>query len=145
VIEVIRTCTVRAHKPHVCDYCGHVIPCGETYVQSCNKVDGELYTWLAHPHCDRIASAIWNYVAPSEGMDACTFRDAVKTVMREHYCPANCQRWVKDVGCSAGNDMTSCLRRFDEFMQTHSLRWLRPAGGIPYWALVPKTTDKEVG
>lgn len=145
MIEVLRTCTVRARRPHVCDYCGHVIRIGERYVRSCNKFDGQLYTWHSHPHCDRLASAIWDYVCPDEGMDTYTFRDAVQTVMSEHYCPAHCPKWDKHWGCLAGNDMTSCLRRFDEFMQTHRLRRVRPDGEMPYWTLAPNTANKEIG
>lgn len=138
MIEMLSTCTVRARRPYVCDYCGHAILRGEQYVRACNKFDGRLYTWKSHPHCDRLASAVWNYVDPCDGMDAYTFRDAVQTVMYELYCPGNCQLWRKGEGCAAGNDMTTCLMRFDEFMKTHELRTVRDDDGIPYWRLVEK-------
>lgn len=137
MVEVLSTCTVRARRPHVCDYCGHVILRGEQYVRACNKFDGRLYTWKSHPHCDRLASALWDYVDHDEGMDAYTFRDAVQTVMYELYCPGNCPLWRKGEGCAAGNDMTTCLMRFDEFMKTHRLQEARQ-NGIPYWTLAKK-------
>lgn len=138
MVEILSLCTVRARRPHVCDYCGHAILRGEQYVRACNKFDGRLYTWKSHPRCDRLASALWNYVDPCDGMDAYTFRDAVQTVMSEHYCPGNCPRWSKSEGCTAGNDMTTCLMRFDEFMQTHRFAYVRKPSGIRVWEMVKK-------
>lgn len=138
MIEVLSRCTVRARRPHVCDYCGHVIAQCEQYSRACNKFDGRLYTWRSHLHCDRLASALWDYVDPDEGMDMYTFRDAVQTVMAEHYCPGNCPLWDKNDGCLAGNNMTTCLRRFDEFMQAHMFAHVRKPSGIRVWEMVKK-------
>ncbi len=139
MVETIRSSTLRARKPHVCDYCGHVIHRGDRYVRASNKFDGRVYTWKMHEYCGRLSATLWRYVDPDDGgMDTYTFRDAVTTVMSELYCPAHCTRWDADCGCAAGNDMKNCLMRFGEFMRTHELRNVAGPDGIRAWRIVDK-------
>lgn len=137
MIKVLQTCTVRARKPHVCDYCHAPIEKGERYCRSINKSDGEVYTWKAHVHCDHIARAIWDWVGPDEGMDDCTFRECSKQVMHDFYCKDNCATWDGEDGCMEGG-WPACLRKFSEYMKTHRLAHVRKPNGIRVWEMVEK-------
>ena len=141
MVEVLRTSVVRANKPYQCSYCCMPIAKGEKYRRSCNKYDGELYTWRSHLHCAEIASAIWDFADPDPGMDECTFRDCVRQVMSELYCPANCPKWDEDDGC-AEFSWTTCLRKFAEHLKTHELRQCMADSGIRVWRLVPRDTTR---
>ena len=64
-----------ARKPHSCDYCGKLIKKGEEYEWSKNIWEGTIYEWHNHLACGRVASAIWDYVDPDDGMDEDQFMD----------------------------------------------------------------------
>lgn len=144
MLETLSTTTQRARKPHRCNYCCEKIEKGEMYRRSHNKFDGRIYDWLSHLHCAEIASAIWDFADPDEGMTETTFQDCVQQVMDELYCPAHCPKWDEDNGCGKF-DWSACLRKFAEFMKTHELVSERTELGMRAWRLREKKPEEAEG
>lgn len=47
-----------ARKTHQCDWCGEKIIVGQPYVRQCNKDGADVWTWRAHPECNRAANTL---------------------------------------------------------------------------------------
>ena len=108
-----------ARKPHSCDWCDGTISKGEKYHYEVFKYDGELCTWHSHLACTRIASAIWDYVDPYDGMTSDDFTEGCNDVCREFICP-DCEHWNKEYE-DCEKDEQFCLDKLDEFFKTHEL------------------------
>ena len=78
---------VKARKPYKCDYCGRIIVKGEVHDWQKNIYDGSFYEWRCHLSCARVASAIWEYVDPDEGMSDQDFMDGCQEVCQRFICP----------------------------------------------------------
>ena len=115
-IDVIDHRDVIARKPHRCDYCGEWINKGEKYDYQKNIFDGTFYEWHTHLACSRIASAIWDYCDPDEGMSDQVFQDGCQEVCLRFVCP-DCLKWNKEYECD--DDKTYCIDKMDEFFKTH--------------------------
>ena len=109
----------KARKPHKCDWCGQVIEKGEQYEYQKFVYDGQMYDWKAHLACSRVASAIWDYVDPDEGMTDDEFADGCREVCQRFICP-DCQKWDKEYE-ECEDDESYCIDKMDEFFQTHEL------------------------
>lgn len=110
---------VTARKEHCCDWCGKRIRVGEKYHYETFIFDGEFCSWHAHLACSRVASEIWDYVDPDEGMDHCQFQDGCHDVCRRFICP-DCPNWDEGFeDCEKDEDY--CIDRMDEFFKTHEL------------------------
>ena len=108
-----------ARKPHSCDYCGELIGKGEEYEWSKNIWEGTIYEWHSHLPCGRVASAIWDYVDPDDGMDADQFQDGCQEVCQRFICP-DCQKWNREYE-ECEDDESYCIDKMDEFFKTHEM------------------------
>ena len=121
-MEVINRATVKARRPHVCDFCGSEIPKGESYEASTCKNEDRIYTWHSHVHCQNLCDEIWHYVDPDNGMTRDDFLGAVRELTQTFYCPFHCEHYDKEVqDCAEEFDDNLCVRRFAAFMETRRL------------------------
>lgn len=108
-----------ARKPYTCDYCGQQIAKGEEYEWSKHIYDGIIFVWRNHLACGCVASAIWDYCDPDDGMDEDQFQDGCCEVCRRFICP-DCPNWNEEfLDCEM--DESYCIDRMDEFFQGHEL------------------------
>ena len=105
-----------ARKVHKCDYCGDVIHAGERYHHAVMKYDGMVYTWDEHEKCDFIASEIWDYVDPDEGMTEEDFNEGCADLCRCFICP-DCEKYDKDDIC----DEYYCLDKVYDLLKEYEL------------------------
>ncbi|KAK9680599.1 YopX protein [Popillia japonica] len=60
------------------NYCyGTILP-GETYSYATLKDGGEIYEWKSHEKCGTVASELWDYIDPCEGMTAEDFQEGCR-------------------------------------------------------------------
>lgn len=117
--ETLKHGEVVARKRHVCDWCGRHIEKGEKYNYECFKYEGDFCTWHSHLACSRVASAIWGFVDPDDGMDSWEFDEGCAEVCRTFVCPT-CACWIPQLEeCEL--DESYCIERMDEFFKTHEL------------------------
>ncbi len=117
-----------ARKDHGCDYCGCLIRKGEEYKWSKNIWEGRIFEWHNHLACGRVASAIWDYCDPDDGMDEDQFQDGCAEVCRRFICP-DCPEWDKEYDdcmkdepyCIDKMDESYCINKMDRFFETHEL------------------------
>ena len=128
---------VIARKKHTCDYCGEAINVGELHHWGKYIYDGHFYEWRSHLACKRIASAIWDYVDPDEGMSDQEFMDGCQEICQRFVCP-DCPHWNKEYD-DCDKDESYCLDRLDEFFKTYELY---KAGRKAYYAIW-KCREKE--
>lgn len=117
--ENLGTVVRKARKPHKCDWCGRNIEKGEQYEYQKFVFDGDIYDWKTHLACSRVASAIWDYVDPDEGMTAEEFMEGCQEVCQRFICP-DCQKWNKEYE-ECDYDESYCIDKMDKFFQTHEL------------------------
>ena len=137
-VDIIESGTRNARKRHRCDYCGEIIEKGEEYDYQKNIFDGTFYEWYAHLACSRVASAIWDYCDPDDGMSDQDFQDGCQEICQRFVCP-DCPKWNKEYG-DCDDDLTYCIDRMDEFFKTHELY---KAGRKAYYEIW-KCRDKQV-
>lgn len=139
--EHLETKNVIARKQHKCDWCERVIEKGEEHERQKFKYDGELCEWHSHLACSRVASAIWDYADPDDGMDSWMFDEVCAEVCREFICP-DCENW-NDEFHDCEMDESYCIARMDKFFQTHELyRWKRE-GYATFWKCREKQKEGE--
>ena len=118
-VEVIEVRDRKARKSYRCDYCGEVIEKGEEYSYQKNIFDGTFYEWRTHLACSRVASAIWDYCDPDDGMSEQDFYDGCREVCRRFVCP-DCEIWNEEFeNCEM--DKAYCVDKMDEFFNGHEL------------------------
>ena len=118
-VELIESSIKKARKSHRCDYCGEIIEKGEEYDYQKNIFDGTFYEWHTHLACSHVASAIWDYVDPDDGMSDQDFMDGCQEVCQRFICP-DCPEWEKEYG-ECNKDESYCIDKMDEFFKTHEL------------------------
>lgn len=132
---------VKARKPYKCDYCGRIIVKGEVHDWQKYIYDGSFYEWRCHLSCARVASAIWEYVDPDEGMSDQDFMDGCQEVCQRFICP-DCPHWDKEYeGCD--NDESYCIDRMDEFFQKYELYCAGRQGYAHIYKCREKTPKEE--
>lgn len=109
----------KARKPYKCDYCCEVIEKGEVYDDATYVYDNKIYNWRTHQRCSRVASAIWDYVDPDEGMSDQEFMDGCQDICRNFICP-DCPEWNKEYD-DCDKDLSYCIDRMDDFFKGHML------------------------
>lgn len=129
--EMIAQKNVKARKAHHCDYCGGIIEKGELHDWSKHIFDGDFYEWRCHMACARVASAIWDYVDPDEGMSDQDFMDGCQEVCQRFICP-DCPHWNKEYD-DCDEDETFCIDRMDAFFKTHELYMAERRGYAQIW------------
>lgn len=128
--ELIKDECRKARKRHLCNYCGHDIEPGEKYNYSLLKDGGDVYSWRAHEKCNFIATELWDYIDPWEGLDEDQFQEGCFDFSRAFVCP-DCEKWDMDAGCD--DDESYCLDKIYELLQKYELvcigrdRWYRKA------------------
>ena len=117
--ENLGTTIRKARKNHKCDWCEKVIQKGEQYEYQKFVYDGDMCDWKAHLACSRVASAIYDYVDPDEGMTGDEFADGCQEVCQRFICP-DCPKWNKEFE-ECKDDESYCIDKMDAFFQTHEL------------------------
>lgn len=137
MVETISQKNIKARKPHSCNYCGDVIESGEVYNHAVMKFDGEVYTWNSHLKCLHIASELWDFIDPLEGMTEYDFQYGCNDFCRTFICP-DCDCWDADAD-ECNKDENFCVDKIYDFLQTHDFRHTKH--GI--WKCFPKAKDGE--
>lgn len=137
MIETIERKIRKARKKHICDYCGEPIEKGDLYEWTKEIFDGEFYEWKCHPECAAIASVIWDYVEPDDGMHSDEFLDGCQDVCQSFICP-DCPKWDAEEyeGCTEGK--CYCLDKMYEFFKTHELYMAKRDGFAHVWKVRKK-------
>lgn len=86
-----------------------------------------------------MASAIWDYCEPDEGMSDQDFMDGCQEVCQRFICP-DCQRWNGEYD-DCDDDIPYCINRMDEFFKTHELY----KAGRQAWYEIWKCREKAEG
>lgn len=127
----------KARKQKKCDYCGETIKVGKVYDWSKYVYDGNIYEWRCHLECAAIASEIWDYADPDEGMTEDLFQDTCREVCQTFVCP-DCPKWDSEYQDCA-DDETYCISELFKFFQTHELYMAGREGYAHIW----KAREKE--
>lgn len=131
MVELIERRDKKARKPHLCDYCGGFIDKGEIYDYQKNIYDGTFYEWHSHLACSRVASAIWDYCDPDEGMSDQEFQDGCHEVCQRFICP-DCPEWDKEYE-ECNKDESYCIDRMDKFFGKNVLYRADRMAGYEVW------------
>lgn len=129
--EHIAIKNVIARKSHTCDWCNKTINKGEEYERQKFKYDGKLCEWHAHLACSRIATAIWDYADPDDGMDSDMFDESCADICLVFICP-DCPKWNAEIE-ECDNDASYCLDKMDDFLKSHVLYPWKRDGYATYW------------
>lgn len=121
-----------ARKRHACCLCGGYIEKGEKYNWQKLKYDGLIYEWKEHKECSHIASEIWEYVDPDEGMTSEDFMEGAADVCQTFICP-DCKDHAKE-----DRDCRVCLHKLYDLFQTHTLQRSRNGYAYEYSAVLRK-------
>ena len=118
--DVLQEKERKARTEHICSYCGEAIKKGEIYDWAKLVYDGDLYEWKNHKKCGFIASQLWEFADPDEGMTEDDFMDACARFCRTFVCP-DCPHADKetydDLECN--EDKSFCADKIYDFLQTH--------------------------
>lgn len=125
-----------ARKPHICSYCGGLIENGEVYDWEKLACDGEIYEWKSHKKCSYIASELWSYIDPDDGMTAEDFQDGCRDFCQEFICQG-CEQYIEESERCSKNKLY-CIDRVYDFLQTYELHKNRRYG----WFEVRKRREK---
>ena len=121
-----------ARKRHTCNYCEGYIEKDEKYEWSKLKYDDLIYEWKAHKECALIASEIWDYVDPDDGMTHEDFMEGAENVCQTFICP-DCKDPAKDDGgCRV------CLHKLYDLFLTHTLQRCRNGYAYEYKTVLRK-------
>jgi hypothetical protein len=119
MIEELKLQMPKARKDHTCDYCGKIISKGTVYDRAVLKFD-YIYEWKNHVECGFIASALWNFIDPDEGMRTEDFQEGCQLYCERFVCP-HCDKYDKEIeGCS--EDEVVCYDKVYERLKTHPLK-----------------------
>ena len=135
--EILAERERKAAKCHACSYCGEEIQKGEVYDWAKLTFDGQLYEWKSHKKCFCIASALWNYIDPDNGMTAEDFDEGCADFSRVFVCP-DCPSFDRETG-NCAEEKTYCTEKIYSLLQTHD--FCRDQKMPWAWRCVPK--EKE--
>ena len=71
------TTQVKAIKEHRCNFCGEKIFKGDSYLTSTHKMDGVVYDWKTHQHCNEVADKLKLYDICEDGVSQDQFIESV--------------------------------------------------------------------
>lgn len=137
MIEIISDKDRKARKPHICDYCGGTIATGEIYNHCVIKGD-DIYTWDAHIVCKSVASDLWDYIDPWEGMTADDFQEGCQKFCRTFICP-DCKQW--NDGCE--QEEPFCIQKIYNLLKTYDFVREKRKYGLFVWKLVAKKVRSD--
>lgn len=135
--EILEEKLRKARKRHTCSYCGEVIEKGETYEWAKLVCYGHFFEWENHVKCGMIASALWEYAEPYDGMTSDLFNEICQDFCHELICPDCC---FFNLECDKGRRY--CTDRIFEKLQTHDFVCERD-GLYNKWKLIPKKLAEQ--
>ncbi len=74
-----------ARKDHRCMFCGGIIKKGEKYDRQTDVDSGEIYDWVNHNKCSKIASQLNMYKDCDDGLDGYNFRSYIDNYIEENH------------------------------------------------------------
>lgn len=107
----------KSRKIHRCDYCRCDIAPKTLYEQSKYVSDGVIYEWKTHIECSYIATQLWDYADPIDGMDSTLFTETCSDFCKAFVCP-KCQKW-KNGECT--DKCEYCIHKIYDFLQKYQL------------------------
>ena len=141
MIEIISESTHKARIKHKCDYCNCDIKRGEIYWRSFLKDGGYTYEWKEHDNCHLIASELWDFIEPDNGLDSDGFSYGVHEFARVFICP-DCPHFDKNAeGCFESSyipNSSFCMSRIVKCLKENKLKGEYPKGDFPYFHLVKR-------
>ena len=129
MIEQLERKIRKAQKPHTCYFCGKTIQPGEEYEWSKCVCDGEFYELYEHMACSRVASAVYDYADPDEGLTDDDFHLTCCEICQCFICQ-DCPEYDSEEGCSNGE--VYCIDRMDDYFKTHEL-YMQKVKGYQVW------------
>ncbi len=135
--EILAERERKAAKCHTCSYCGEVIQAGEVYDWAKLAFDGRIYEWKSHKKCYFIASELWSYIDPDEGMTEEDFNDGCTEFSRVFICP-DCPSFERETG-DCQEEKCFCTDKIYSLLQTHD--FCRDPKSPWAWRCIPK--EKE--
>jgi hypothetical protein len=140
--EILIDTKRKARKPHACDYCGDVIQKGETYDYAKLKsgYSEGIYEWKSHGKCSFIASQLWSYIDPDDGMTQEDFEEGCRDFCWTFICP-QCPYADNDEECKL--DKRYCVDKIYNHLKTHDFRRVSKHGWTYTWECAPKGGQDE--
>jgi len=131
-----------ARKNHICSYCGEVIEKGSTYDYAKLVYEGRLYEWKNHIDCGIIASSIWKYVDPDNGMTEEDFQEGCADFCNTFICPG-CDKYNNESD-ECNEDKRYCIDKITEVLKTNTFKRVKKDGDwMEKWILEPKIVKGE--
>ena len=127
----------KARKDHICSYCGEVIKKGTIYDWAKLIYEGSLYEWKNHLECGVIASNLWSYIDPDEGMTEEDFQEGCFEFCRTFICQG-CEKYdCESDKCE--DDKRYCIDKIYQLLQTHNFKHIKMENGwMKKWVLEEK-------
>ena len=92
MVETLKNRTPIARKKHICAFCGCEIGIGEKYNRQTNVYDDDVYDWITHIKCEKIAYKLNMYEKESdsdEGLSGEDFREYIGEYVHENHYDSN--------------------------------------------------------
>jgi hypothetical protein len=142
--EILQSKNRKARKTHICSYCNGVIEKDEEYRWAKAVHDGELYEWKNHIDCGFVASELWQFIDPDEGMTEEDFTEGCREFCNTFCCP-ECQKCNKDEfdDLECNDNLTYCLDKIVDKLKTHDLKKVKTnRDWMSKWTCVPKEVSQ---
>lgn len=88
MIQELKTIHPKAKKEHICMYCGCKIENGEVYERQTNVYDGQVYDWVCHTDCQKLAQDLRMFDECDEGLTCDMFCEFVNDYIGDN-CRVN--------------------------------------------------------
>ena len=115
-----------ARKEHKCSYCNETIEKGTKYEFAKLIYEGRLYEWKNHIGCGMIASKLWNFIDPDDGMTEDDFHEGCREFCNIFICPG-CDKYNKESD-ECIEDKTYCIDKITEILKTHDFKRVKKDG-----------------
>lgn len=140
MLDLISQTERKARKDHTCNYCGEKIEKGETYRSAFLKDGGDVYQWKGHLRCNIIATALWRYIDPDDGMQEEDFQEGCAEFCYAFVCP-DCE-FFKDRECT--QEKAYCLDKITEILKENRFIFVKTDYvGNSHWKLIPRKKEEE--
>jgi len=132
--KLISYSTRKARKIHKCGLCNNDIATGELYRRHFLKYEGQVYSFKEHDICGEIASCLWNFIDPNEGMTEEDFQEGCQEYCSRFVCPL-CVHWIDDE-CEDGQ--VYCLNKIADRLKEYGIKEEPDKYGMPRWVEVKR-------
>ena len=134
-----------SRKNRICDYCGGSIEIGDRYCHQVNKETGECWAFNAHCECEFLATELYDFIDPWDGMTEDDFYDGVHEFCYRMICP-NCASWDDEYG-ECRQDQSYCTHKCIEKLLKYDFTTVKcdlpQAKGKRCWGFVEKKNPLE--